>query len=130
MPDPEHIYFNAFCQIGQIGSVRFRKILNHFDSMEAAWRAPVSQLREAGLEEPILNLILDARTRFDPENEFAELIKQEIKILTIKDGGFPKLLKEIPNPPVVLYMRGDLSPRDEMAIAVVGTRNMTTYGRQ
>ncbi|MDP3993377.1 MAG: DNA-processing protein DprA [Candidatus Doudnabacteria bacterium] len=130
MPNPEHIYFNAFCQIGQIGSVRFRKLLNHFDSMETAWRAPVQQLREAGLEEPVLNLILDARAHFDPENEFAALQKQNIKLLTIREEQFPRLLKEIPNPPVVLYMRGDLSPRDEMAIAVVGTRNMTAYGRQ
>jgi len=130
MSNPEHIYFNAFCQIGQIGSVRFRKILNHFDRMETAWRAPISQLREAGLEESILNQVLDARAHFEPENEFAKLLKQNIKLLTIRDEEFPKLLKEIPNPPIVLYVKGNLVFQDEMAIAVVGTRNMTTYGRQ
>lgn len=128
--NPEHLYFNAFNQIEQIGSVRFRKLLNHFPTLQAAWGASIAELRSCGLEEPVIQKILEARRLLDPQVEFEKLERQQIKLLTILDPGYPKLLKEIPQPPVVLYVRGELLPQDEMALAVVGTRKFSVYGKR
>lgn len=126
----EHIYFNAFNQINQVGSVRFRRLLNFFPDLETAWRAPIQQLQQAGLEESIVQKIIEARTQVDPETEFAKLQKQNIRLITYQDENFPKLLKEIPNPPIVLYALGNFAPQDGLAVAVVGSRKFTPYGQR
>lgn len=128
--DTEKIYFNAFNQISQIGSVRFRKLLNYFPNLETAWHAPSSEFLKAGLEELVVSKIITDRNQIDPEAEFAKLTKLNIRLLTYFDSSYPKLLKEIPNPPIVLYMLGEFAPSDEMAIAVVGSRKFSPYGKQ
>jgi DNA processing protein len=55
---------------------------------------------------------------------------QGINILTWEDENYPRRLKDIDQPPPVLYLRGDLAPGDEWAVAIVGTRRITSYGRQ
>lgn len=127
---PAHVYFNAFNQIPQVGSVRFRKLLNHFRDLETAWQAPRQELLRAGLEEHIIEAILEKRKAIDPAAEFAKLGKSGAKILTYEDAAYPKMLKEIPGPPAVLYLKGEFAPADEMAVAVVGTRKFSPYGRQ
>ncbi len=54
---------------------------------------------------------------------------EEIKKVTINDGGYPKILKKISDPPKVLYFRGKLIP-DELCFAIVGTRRYSSYGKQ
>ncbi len=130
MPTLPHIYFNAFNLIVQIGSVRFRKLLNFFPSLETAWQASATEFRQAGLEEEVVAKILEKRREIDPQAEFTKLEQQKIRLIAFGDELYPKLLREIPNPPIVLYVLGDLLGRDEMAIAVVGTRKCTPYGRQ
>lgn len=124
------IYFNAFNQISQIGPVRFRKLLNFFPNLKTAWQASPGELQKAGLEESIVQKILEARTQIDPENEYGKLEKLQIKLITFQDENYPKLLQEIPNPPAVLYLRGELAPADDLAIAVVGSRKFSNYGSQ
>lgn len=124
------LYYNAFNLTGQIGSVRFRRLLNAFPNLETAWRAPAAELLAAGLEEPVIQKILETRTQIDPDAEFAKLLKLGIKLITFADEAYPKLLKEIPNPPITLYILGELLPQDEMALAVVGSRSCTVYGQQ
>lgn len=125
----DQIYFNAFNQISQIGSVRFRKLLNHFPGLEQAWRATPRELQEAGLEDHVITAIIDSRRSIDPETEFSKLEKAKVTLLTYEDEHYPKLLTEIPNPPITLYVRGEILPRDEMAIAIVGTRKFSSYGK-
>ena len=125
-----HLYFNAFNLIPQIGPARFRKLLHFFESPKAAWQANPSQLAEAGLEEPVIAKVIEARRKIDPELEFSKLADYGLTLLTYLDDGYPKLLREIPNPPTVLYVKGELLPADDLGIAVVGTRKSTPYGRQ
>lgn len=128
--NPEHLYFNAFNQIPQIGSVRFRKLLNGFATLQEAWRAPAQALLSAGLEEPVVSKILEERGRIDPEREYEKLRAKNISLLTFQEDGYPKLLREIPNPPAGLYLLGKFDTRDEMAVAVVGSRKFTPYGKR
>lgn len=128
--DTEKLYFNAFNQIPQIGSVRLRRLLNYFPNLETAWQAGFADLKQAGLEEPVVFQVLEAKKSIAPHEEFEKLRRHNIKLLTYNDTAYPKLLKEIPAPPMVLYIRGELKPADELAIAIVGTRKSTPYGKR
>src|SRR3989344_5116792 len=100
----EHVYFNAFNLVYQVGSVRFRKLLNFFPDMETAWGASVPEFTRAGIEEAVVAKIIEARKQIDPWSEFEKLKNQGARLIICRDPDFPELLKEIPNPPVILYV--------------------------
>lgn len=126
----EKRYWVGFNLVKGIGAVRFRRLLSEFDSLENAWHAPSSALRKAGLGEKHLENLLLIRTQVDLDRYWEVLEKKGIQILTWMDDSYPRLLKEIDQSPPVLYVRGELSVSDEIAVAVVGTRRVTKYGRQ
>jgi len=123
-------YWHAINKIEQIGPSRFKKLYNFFPSMELAFFADFKNLKKAGFSEKIADLFTDQRRGIDPDKEFERLLADQIEIITIKDKNYPKLLKEIYNPPALLYIRGNLKKQDEFAVAVVGTRKPSNYGRQ
>lgn len=127
----EKYYWLAFSAFNQgIGPVRFKLIVDYFGSAENAYKASEKELRAVGLPEKILLSFLSFRQRFDLEKYLKELAKKEVSFLTLKDKEYPELLKQISDPPYVLYIKGKLLPEDNLAIAVVGTRKITSYGRQ
>lgn len=71
-----------------------------------------------------------ARKLVDPEKEWQELEKEKIEIITIVDKAYPKLLKHIPHPPFILYVRGSKEILKNKCFGVVGTRALTDYGRR
>lgn len=127
---PEPTYFNAWNQMPEIGSVRLRKLLNFFPNLAAAWSAAASELLGAGLEPAVVEKVLEARRQIDPEAEFLKLQKHDVSLLTFTDANYPKLLREIGNPPIVLYILGQLTAADNLALAVVGSRKCSSYGQQ
>lgn len=122
-------YYNAFNLIPQIGPLRFRKLSGYFKSMEEAWQANASEFKEAGLEEEIIGKIIEKRKDISPEKEFEKIEKEGIKIITVKDDCYPNRLKEIHSAPALLYAKGEIK-KDELALAVVGSRKVSSYGRQ
>jgi len=120
----------GFSLIDGIGASRGNRIANFFDTMENAWNASESDLARAGIEEKVIEEILKMRKKIDLDKEMQKIEKEGISLLTIKDKKYPKLLKEIYNPPFLLYIRGELKNEDEYAIAVVGARKSSDYGRQ
>jgi len=129
-PEEELKYWAAFSRIPGIGRVRFRAILDRFGRLSDAWHAGASDLRAAGLEPHIVRTIASERPKIDPDADLEGLARQNVRALTWDDADYPALLKEIDDPPPVLYMRGELTPSDEWAVSVVGTRRPTPYGRQ
>ncbi len=123
-------YWVAFSRIPRIGSVRLGRLLSHFGSMEAAWKASAGQLHAAGIDQATVSSVVAERDAVSPEDEMARLEKAGVRALTWEDPEYPARLKEIEDKPPVLYVRGELSPEDEAAVAVVGTRKATPYGRQ
>jgi len=126
----DHPYFNAFNAIPQIGSVRMRKLLNFFPDLKTAWDAPPAELNACGLEEQVVSKILETRQSFDLAAEFERLANLHVSLLTWGDEDYPKLLREISNPPMALYILGQRKALDGTAIAVVGTRKYSAYGKQ
>lgn len=123
-------YWIGFNLIKGIGAVRMQALLRHFGDLETAWNAAPIDLARAGLSLKVTERILQARQNVDLEKLWAKIEAQGIKILTWEDETYPQRLKEIDQPPPVLYIRGDYLPEDLFAVAIVGTRRVTAYGRQ
>ncbi len=129
----ERQYWLGFSLVKGVGPVRTRRLLECFGTLQAAWDASPQALRDAGLDRRALNSLLETRRRVDLAAEVARLDKLGIALLTWQDDDYPALLRqlrEIDHAPPVLYMRGSLVPTDEWALAVVGSRSATPYGRQ
>jgi DNA processing protein len=123
-------FWVAFSRIQRVGAVRAGLLEARFGSMERAWHAPGSELGAAGLDRGTVTSIVESRLKIDPDAELDRLLKAGIKAYTWNDPEYPARLKEVDDRPPVLYVRGELLPEDEWAVAVVGTRRATPYGRQ
>ena len=123
-------YWIGFNLIKGIGAVRMQALIQHFGNLEVAWGAAPIELARAGLGGKVIERIIQARQNVDLEKLWAKIEAQGIKILTWEDETYPQRLKEIDQPPPVLYFRGDYLPDDLFAVAIVGTRRVTPYGRQ
>jgi len=127
--DPRQ-YWVGFSLVKGIGAVRFQTLLDFFGRADIAWQAPAEALREAGLSANLVENFLRLRASVNLEKIWDGILAQAIAVLTWEDPGYPRRLKEIAQPPPVLYLRGEVCPEDEWAVAIVGTRRVTAYGRQ
>ncbi len=123
-------YWVAFNLVRGIGAVRLQALIDHFGDAAAAWRGDPEELHEAGLSGKVLDRLLEMRGSLDPEKLWERIVAQGIHIITWQDETYPRRLKEIDQPPPVLYVRGALLPEDDFAVAIVGTRRISPYGRQ
>jgi len=123
-------YWIGFNLIKGVGAVRMQGLVAYFGDLESAWRADPADLAEAGLGSKVIERVIQAREKVDLDQLWAKIESQGIKILTWQDEAYPQRLKEIDQPPPVLYIRGEYLPDDLFAVAVVGTRRVTPYGRQ
>src|SRR5689334_19798031 len=123
-------YWIGFNLIKGIGAVRMQALIQHFGDLEEAWNAAPAELAQAGLGLKLIERIVQARGQVDLEKVWKKIELQNIHILTWEDEAYPQRLKEIEQPPPVLYIRGDHLPDDLFAVAIVGTRRVTPYGRQ
>jgi len=123
-------FFLALNMVKGIGAVRFKTLLDHFGDAEKAWKADEIQLRAAGLGPKVVESFLQTRESMDFKRVAEELAKQNVKAVTWEDAGYPRKLKEIEQSPPLIYMKGEVLPEDDWAIAVVGTRTVSPYGQQ
>ncbi len=123
-------YWVGFNLIKGIGAVRLQALRDHFGDLALAWQAPAGALQAAGLSPKLAERVAQVRASVDLEKYMAQVATQGINILTWEDDLYPVRLKEIDQPPPVLYVRGALTTEDSWAVAVVGTRRVSAYGRQ
>lgn len=122
-------YLLALHSINGLGPIRLKAIIDYFKDPKLAWEADSHKLQEIGIPSNVVNLLVQTRKNLEPQS-YAKLIADSgIKWISLFDENYPKLLSQIYDPPVVLYYQGDIQPQDEKAIAVVGTRKMTGYGK-
>jgi DNA processing protein len=131
-PDDERTgLWIAFNRVGGIGPARLATLLDLCGGrIEAAWRAPVHTLRDAHIDRSAIEKMLDLRRTLDPAREVERLRRAGVRACTWDDADYPAALRTIDRPPYVLFVRGELRPTDEVAVAVVGTRHASTYGRE
>jgi len=129
MPDDKK-YWIGFNLVRGIGAVRFQQILSYFGDLSIAWQAPEEAFQKAGLPDRALANLLRLRGETDLDRLYESILEKEVTVLTLMDKDYPKLLREIDQSPPVLYIKGELTPADEFAVAMVGTRRVTAYGQQ
>ena len=130
MDDNELKYWIAFTRIPHIGQARIKLLEKRFGTLERAWGAGLTELREAGLESRAARSVATRKLAIDPDEEVGRLSRNGVHAVTWHDEGYPSRLAEIYDLPPVLYVRGELLPEDERSVAVVGTRKAGAYGRQ
>ena len=114
-----------------VGPVTRQALLERFGSSEAVLAAAPSQLREVpGVGATLARKIVAANDEIDAEQELGLCREHGITIVVDTDPAYPRLLREIHNPPAFLFVHGDLKPEDALSVAIVGTRHATSYGRQ
>ena len=123
-------YWVALSGVSLLGTVRFRRLEAYFGDLRNAWEASPGELKAAGIEAGPAREILAARDTISPEAEQERLERASVRPINWNHSEYPWRLKEIPDPPPVLYVKGALQPEDERAVAVVGTRGPTSYGRE
>ncbi len=123
-------YWIGFNLIKGIGAVRMQALVAYFGNLESAWCANAVNLAEAGLGRRLIERVVQARDTVNLDQVWDKIESQGITVLTWQDESYPSHLKEIDQPPPVLYIRGEYLPDDIFAVAIVGTRRITPYGRQ
>lgn len=126
----EKRYWVGFNLVKGIGAVRLQGLRDHFGDLALAWQAPADALQAAGLSPKLTGRVVQVRTDVDLDKLLARITAQGIEILTWEDDLYPPRLKEIDQPPPVLYVRGAIKNEDFWSVAVVGTRRVSAYGRQ
>ncbi|HXK41833.1 MAG: DNA-processing protein DprA [Anaerolineae bacterium] len=123
-------YWLGFNLVRGIGPVRLRALLSAFGDVKTAWEAPEAELRGVGLDQRTLQNLLQARRQVDLEQLQRKVEAAGVQALTWEEAAYPALLKQLVDAPPVLFVKGELTPSDEWAVALVGTRKPTAYGRE
>jgi DNA processing protein len=129
MPSVDARFWVGFQHVRRIGPVRLKRLIDRFGSISDAWVAPQSELRTV-LDEASVESIARVRASLDLDREMERIERLGIDVLTLADAAYPALLREVPNPPAVLYLKGAIVDADVKAVGMVGTRRCTGYGRQ
>lgn len=111
-----------------IGSIRLKKLLDFFGKPENILKAPTEKLMAvSGIGEKIAHKICSLQKQ-DLDKEFRLAKKHSLKILTFEDKDYPENLKNISDPPIILYVKGELKPEDKLSFSIVGSRRASFYG--
>jgi DNA processing protein len=114
-----------------IGPNRLRMLINHFTSPEAVMSASEYELKDVTGIDDVLSKAIHEMHRDDLmiDRQFDALEKHGARIVTWWDAEYPPYLKEIYDPPALLFVKGTLPPAGEATFAIVGSRMATSYGK-
>ena len=131
----ERAYWLAWSQISGIGPVLLKRLHQQFGSLAAAWGANSQDLGAIeGIGAQALAIIQAARAKLDPATLLQQHQQANPHFWTPADPAYPSVLLEIPDPPPVLYYRGNIDPAENQGlkptVAMVGTREPSDYGKR
>ncbi len=123
-------YWLALSLTPGLGSILMKRLLDRFKTPEAVFHARLKDLLEIeGLGARVAGEIQKGPQEKVVKKELSLLEKVGGKIFVLKDDAYPERLKDIYDPPALLYVRGELRREDELAVAIVGSRKTSPYGR-
>lgn len=112
----------------KIGALSFKQIMATSLSFKEVLNSSEEKLIKAGLPKKLVREIIISQKSFKPDRVITELKKYKVSAITINNPNYPELLKEIYDPPTILYYRGNLN-LNELMVGIVGSRKPTDYGR-
>ena len=126
--EDERAYWVALSMVAGIGPVRFQRLLDLCGGARAAWDATDFDLAAAGLERRTIAALRNLRKSVNPAELGERLKRQGIAAVMLSDDGYPPALREVADPPPVLFVRGRFTAGDHPSVALVGTRRASPYG--
>jgi DNA processing protein len=123
-------YYIGFNLVPGIGPLRLARLIERCGSVAAAWHADETMMIASGLDARSMAGLREVRQRIDLDGELERLRAAGVTPIAIADPRYPPLLRMIPAPPPLLYLSGTLTPADQRAVAIVGTRHPSHYGRE
>ena len=127
----ELYYWIALRLICGVGNVNYKNLITCFGSPDKIFGACSNELEKVeGLSTKTCKAILNFKENSKIENEIKLITSKQISIVTLNSPDYPASLKNIYDPPPFLYIKGQIKKADNMAIAVVGSRISSEYGRQ
>ncbi|MCY4061839.1 MAG: DNA-processing protein DprA [Chloroflexi bacterium] len=125
---PHQQYWLGLHLVPNFGVVRISQLLAHFESAEALWREPDSSLMRLNLPINMLRQFCEARRNINLPQLMEAVAGAGASLVTLEDEAYPTLLHQLPDRPLLLYVRGQLKAEDDKSLAVVGTRKASKYG--
>jgi DNA processing protein len=112
------------------GSARITLLLKYFGTAKSAWKASEKDLLTIGLSEKLSQNFIIHRNSFNQTDYFNKIKRLNLEIITFLDNKYPANLKDLLGAPVLIYVKGRLIAQDKNAVAIVGSRKMTSYGKE
>ena len=126
----EKIYNIWISLIKNLGVKKYQKLNQKFGSKKEIWNAKKEDLQSVeGIGEKLATILSNECVKKDVLRHLEYMQKHHIDIISIEDKEYPKLLKDIYNPPLTLYVKGNKQILNETNIAIVGCREATEYGK-
>ncbi len=115
--------------VNGVGTKSLWKIKDAFGSFRACYEASSNRLHSSFLTPEVVEGIMKKRSAVDPEEYLREMACRDIECLSCEDEAYPARLRHISNPPYIFYYRGEIEANDWPGIAIVGSRQASSYGK-
>jgi DNA processing protein len=126
--DSRRLQWLALALTPRLGPARARLLVEHFGGVENVFRASLTELEAAGLEVASAQALATGKSLELAEKEAISAAAAGAQLLALDDPGYPARLRQIYDPPVALYVKGDAAALVRPSLAIVGTRHPTPYG--
>jgi len=123
-------YWIAINEYAKFGPKSFEKLINFFSSMEHAFKADANELTLAGISKKTADQFVHFREGLSPKKLLDEVERHNIYVLRVTDEEYPPMLRNIYDPPPLLFIDGYLPPVETAQLAIVGSRKASSYGLQ
>jgi DNA processing protein len=128
--DNDAIYWLGLSRIQGLGVRRAHKLVGHFGSPKGAYMASLTELEASGLPAAVCQSVFAQAGLKEAEKEIEAAEKAGCQLIDFESSAYPPLLRQIEDPPLVLYVKGDVQALSGHCLAVVGSRRASAYGLQ
>lgn len=125
-----NLYWIWFSRINKIGAKVQKELINKYKSPEKIWKLTKKDLIKNNLKQETIDIILNKKYRENLEYYNNYMQKQKINMITINDKKYPQKLKNIYDPPIVLYIKGNMDILNNNSLAIIGSRSCSEYGKK
>lgn len=126
----ERLWWLALSLVPGVGRISFKRLIDEFGSPEEVFNASLSDLELVqGIRKEAASAIKSFDRDRELDRELALIRENSVNLLTLEDKEYPDQLREIFDPPSLLYVKGQIRKEDEHSVAIVGTRHPTRYGK-
>lgn len=121
-------YYVLLSMVDGIGPRRMQTLIELFGNPKDVWFADEQELKNACIPPSVIEKLLQKRNILNPEEELEKLYRKNIRVISIEDAEYPLSLREIYDPPRIIYIKGQTDILSKPMIAVVGSRRASHYG--